>query len=249
MRVLNYGPASKYYDLFACNDDIDFYKELAIKHGRKALELGVGTGRVCIELAEADVVVWGIDNSEYMLDVAREKLKFRQSAVRRRVTLRLGDMRNFELGEKFPFIYIPSSTFEHCITEYDKTKCLTNIYHALENEGILAFDISQPQKSPEISWWIDRRRLSEEEEVVRMIFSRRDPKSDIVSVNLFFEIYLNGELKDKYYELGKARIWSKQNIENTLKTIGFNIQHVYGDYDKTTYSKESQRVIFVAQRP
>ena len=55
--MVNYGPASKYYDLFCSKDDIAFYRELALQHGRKALELGVGTGRVTIELAKANVVV------------------------------------------------------------------------------------------------------------------------------------------------------------------------------------------------
>ncbi len=245
---MNYGPASKYYDLFASKDDIDFYKGLAVKYGRKALELGVGTGRVAIELAKADVTVWGIDNSKYMLDVAREKLQEEQSTVRERVTLKLGDMRSLEVKEKFPFIYIPSSTFEHCTTEEDKERCLTNVYRALKEKGVLAFDISQPQEKLESSWWIDQRRLSEEEEVVRTIFSRRNPENHVISVNLFFEVYLKGELKEKYYELGKARIWTKQNIENALRTIGFNIRHVYGDYNKSAYDKKSRRAIFVAHK-
>ncbi len=59
---MNYGSASKYCDLFGSKDDVAFYRELAIKHGRKALELGVGTGRVAIELAKAGVIVLRIDN-------------------------------------------------------------------------------------------------------------------------------------------------------------------------------------------
>ena len=70
---MDYGPASKYYDLFGSKDDVAFYRELAIKHGCRALELGVGTGRVTIELAKAGVTVLGIDNSRYMLNVARSK--------------------------------------------------------------------------------------------------------------------------------------------------------------------------------
>jgi len=70
---MDYGPASKYYDLFGSKDDVAFYRELAIKHGCRALELCVGTGRVTIELAKAGVTVLGIDNSRYMLNVARSK--------------------------------------------------------------------------------------------------------------------------------------------------------------------------------
>lgn len=116
----NYGPASKYYDLFGSKDDIAFYRELAIRHGRKALELGVGTGRVAIELARAGVVVWGVDNSKYMLDVARQKLRRESVPIRKRVKLKFGDMRSFRTGEHFPFVYIASSTFEHCVTKEDQ---------------------------------------------------------------------------------------------------------------------------------
>lgn len=247
---MNYGSASKYYDLFASREDIDFYKELSLKHGRKALELGVGTGRVAIELAKAKVTVWGIDNSKYMLNVARQKLKKEKPSVRKRVTLKLGDMRSFRLKETFPLIYIASSTFEHCITEADQRKCLTSVYGALENKGILAFDISQtiPEK-PESSIWIDRRKLGAEEEVVRTIFSRRNLQTNVVSVNLFFDVCQNGKLKERYYEYGEARISSKNDVEKLLKNVGFETDCIYGNFDKSAYDKKSQKVIFVTSKP
>lgn len=247
---MNYGPASKYYDLFASNDDLDFYRELAVKHGRKALELGVGTGRVAIELAKAGVTLWGIDNSKYMLNVARQKLETSSTSIRKRVRLKLGDIRNFKLKQKFPIVYIPSATFEHCITQEDQNNCLTKVYNALERKGILAFDISQlSSRRPQSSWWIERRELSPEEEVVRTIFSRRNPQTNIVSVNLFFEVYQKGRLKERYYEYGEARIFSKREIEKMLKDTGFRVDKAYGNFDKSPHSPESQRLIFVSSIP
>lgn len=244
---MNYGPASKYYDLFASKDDLNFYRELAVKHGRKALELGVGTGRVAIELAKADVTVWGIDNSRYMLNTARQKLKTSSTSIRKRVRLKLGDIRNFKLKEKFPLVYIPSATFEHCITQEDQNRCLMNVYNTLERKGILAFDVSQlSSKKRETSWWIDRRELSPKEEVVRTIFSRRNTQTNIVSVNLFFEVYQEGKLKERYHEHGEARIFSKKEIEKTLKDIGFRVDKVYGNFDRSPHTPESQKLIFVA---
>jgi ubiquinone/menaquinone biosynthesis C-methylase UbiE len=248
MIMMNYGPASKYYDLFASKDDIDFYKKLAIKHGRKALELGVGTGRVAIELAKASVTVCGIDNSEYMLNVTRQKLQKASTSVRKSVILKLGDMRSFRLRETFPFIYIASSTLEHCITEEDQRKCLTSVYNALEKNGVLAFDISQIENGkPESSWWIDKAELNGVE-VVRTIFSRRNPETNVVSVNLFFDVYKNGKLRDRYYEYGEARVSSKQDIEKVLKTVGFRTRELYGNFDKSPYNKTSKRAIFVATK-
>jgi ubiquinone/menaquinone biosynthesis C-methylase UbiE len=249
MIIVNYGPASRYYDLFGSKDDIDFYKELAVNQGRKALELGVGTGRVAIELAKSNVTVWGIDSSKHMLNVAKQKLRKESVSVRKRIKLKLQDMRNFRLDESFPFIYAASSTFEHCITKEDQKKCLTRIYDTLESKGLLVFDISQiDPKRPESSWWVDRRK-SGTEEVVRTIFSRRDPQTNVVSVNLFFDVYQNGVLKERYYEHGEARVSAKKDIEEMLRGVGFKLDTVYGNFDKSSYSMQSPRVIFVSSKP
>ena len=246
---MNYGPASKYYDLFGSKDDIGFYKELAVRHGRKALELGVGTGRVAIELAKAKVEVWGIDSSAYMLNVARQKLRKENASVRKRVVLKLGDMRSFKLGETFPFIYIAGSTFEHCITKKDQNNCLTSVYEALEDQGTLAFDISQPNLvQPTSSWWIDRKALNKNEEVVRTIFSRRNPQTNLVSVNLFFDVYHRGELKKRYHEYGEALLSSKHDIEAMLKNVGFKLKEVYGNFDKSAYTKAGEKAVFVVTK-
>jgi ubiquinone/menaquinone biosynthesis C-methylase UbiE len=247
--MVNYGPASKYYDLFGSKNDIAFYRELAIRHGRKALELGVGTGRVAIELAKAGVAVWGIDNSKYMLAVARQKLRRGSPVVRKQVKLKLGDMRSFKLEETFPFVYIASSTFEHCVTREDQLKCLASVYKALESGGILAFDISQPSEEKASCWHIDRRQLDKECEVVRMIFSRLNPQTSVVSVNLFFDVYRKGVLEERYYECGEAKLSSKKEVVETLKTTGFIVKRIYGDFDKSAYSKQSQRIVFVSSRP
>ncbi len=247
--MVNYGPASKYYDLFSSKNDIAFYRELAIQHGRKALELGVGTGRVAIELAKADVAVWGIDNSSYMLAVARQKLRKEGLTVRKLVKLKLGDMRSFEVKERFPFVYIASSTFEHCVTEEDQRRCLASIYEALEDGGALAFDVSQPSKSVQSSWWIDRREFGKGEEVVRTIFSKPDPQTNVVSVNLFFDVYRKGILKERLYECGEARLSSREDIERLLGNAGFMTKEVYGDFDRSRHTEQSKRTILVCSKP
>jgi ubiquinone/menaquinone biosynthesis C-methylase UbiE len=248
---MNYGPASKYYDLFASKDDVHFYKELALEHGKKTLELGVGTCRVAIELAKANISVWGIDTSRHMLRIARQKVRNESASVRQRIVLELGDMRHFKLKETFPLIYIASSTFEHCTTKNDQENCLTSAYNALERNGTLVFDISQPKTEQQslTSLWIDRRVLNRNEEVVRTIFSRRNPQTDVVSVNLFFDVYRHGELKKRYYELGEALISHKQDVERMLRKVGFKLSNVYGNFDRSAYNEKSERAIFIATKP
>jgi len=79
---MTYRLAAKFYDLFGSKNDLEFYRELALQSGSKALELGVGTARVAIWLAKAGITVVGIDNSVYMLEVAKEKIAKESEAVR-----------------------------------------------------------------------------------------------------------------------------------------------------------------------
>lgn len=119
------------------------------------------------------------------------------------------------------------------------------MYDALEKKGVLAFDISQlvPGK-PESSWWIDRRMLNAEDEVVGTIFSKRNPQTNMVEVNLFFDVYTNGRLRDRYYDYGEVMISSKDKVEMLLKNGGFKVKNVYGDFDKSAYNRRSQRGYF-----
>ena len=157
---MTYRLAAKFYDLFGSKNDIEFYKELALQNGNQALEVGVGTARVAMALARAGITVVGIDNSVYMLEVAKNKLAKESEIIRRRVILKRGNMRNFNLKRSFPFIYIPASTFDHNISVEDRKRTLASIHKHLETEGIFAFDLEQTTADkPQKSWWIDRKDI------------------------------------------------------------------------------------------
>jgi len=123
-----------------------------------------------------------------------------------------------------------------------------SIYKALKKAGMLAFDISQNlERKPQGSWWVEKQELGKEE-IVRTIFSKLNPQNNVVSVRLFFEVYTNGKLKQKYYECGEARISSKAEIEELLKDVGFEIENVYGNFDKSAYDANSKGAVFIARR-
>ena len=246
---MTYRLAAKFYDLFGSKNDLDFYRELALQTGNKALELGVGTGRVAIELAKAGITVVGIDNSVYMLRVAREKLVKETEAVRKRVILKKGDMRNFDLKQSFPFVYIPASTFDHNIAVEEQKRALNCVYKHLEKDGTFAFDLEQvtPDK-PKTSWWIDRKEIDDGRLVVRNIFTRRDMTKRTCSLDLFFDVYKNGKLLERYHEYGEVAIISKDEVTKLLEKNGFRIESVYGDFDKSKHKSNSPRIVLVTRK-
>jgi len=246
---LTYGYAAKFYDLFGEKNDLEFYKELALQSGKNALELGVGTTRVAIPLAKAGIRVVGIDNSDFMLKEARRKLARESKTVRENVILKKGDMRNFDLIQPFSFIYIPASTFDHCVTIEDRVKCLTCVHRHLEDDGRFVFDVEQIRlDKPLASWWIDRKSIGKDETVVRSIFTRRDLEKRICNLDLFFDVYENGKLAERYHEFGEVAILSKKELADLLEELGFGVETIYGDFDKSSYRPDSPKIILVTKK-
>ncbi len=213
------------------------------------MELGVGTARVAIHLAKAGLSVLGLDSSVHMLGVAEQKLAEENEAVRGRIILMNGDMRDFRLNQSFPFIYIPASTFDHNATVKEQRQTLGCIYKHLEKNGTFAFDLEQALSDrPNRSWWIDRKVTDSGRLVVRSIFTRRDPAKQICCLDLFFDVYEDGKMLERYHEFGEVAMISKDSIVDLLEEVGFSVQDVYGDFDKSEYQGDSPRIVLVTKK-
>ena len=92
-----YDRIARLYDPWSASvvEDVPFYLERARRSGGPVVELGVGTGRLAIPIAADGIQVIGVDASEGMLEVARERavlagLKW----THLQVDLRYGDFRD-----------------------------------------------------------------------------------------------------------------------------------------------------------
>src|SRR5690242_871064 len=90
------GLAVRTYDLFVTDGpfagDVDFYRGCARRFGPTVLELGVGTARVAIPLAEDGCRVTGLDLAQQMLDLAAAKIARVPAASAARIAFVRGDM-------------------------------------------------------------------------------------------------------------------------------------------------------------
>ena len=87
-----YAAIPDLYDLehATYDDDLDFYRNLAQSVDQPILELGCGSGRIVVPLAELGHDVTGLDSSPPML--ARAAMAVEAAGVTDRVTLRAGSM-------------------------------------------------------------------------------------------------------------------------------------------------------------
>src|SRR5204863_1931340 len=117
-------------DLEGVEDDVDMYREFASRQGDSVLELGCGTGRVAVPLAEAGLKVTGVDLSAGMLAVARKR------AGKLPLTCLEGDMRSVRLRRKFETVLIPFGSLQHMATPDEVAEALATAAHHLARGGI-----------------------------------------------------------------------------------------------------------------
>src|SRR5664280_474845 len=98
-EVSPYDSIASLYDRWnrSVVEDIDFYVEEALRSGGPVLELGVGTGRIAVPIAQAGVRVIGVDSSAPMLERCRERA--RVAELDELLELRLGDLRDPPVSE------------------------------------------------------------------------------------------------------------------------------------------------------
>ena len=125
--------------------DIAFYERLARETGGPMLELGCGTGRIALALAEKGLPITGVDVSEGMLAVARRKAAARPVEVRDRLTLVHQDMSELDLRGSFGFAFVPARSFHHLLTIDLQRRALDGIRRHLRPPARLALHLFDPR--------------------------------------------------------------------------------------------------------
>ena len=114
----------------------------AKRSGGPVLELGVGTGRIAIPIAQAGVDVIGVDASEGMLAVARAAAA--EAGVTERLDLRRGDIRKPPAGTGAPLVICPFRSLLHLQSDPERISTLTAVHDLLPPGGRFVFDVFTP---------------------------------------------------------------------------------------------------------
>ncbi|MFF5078016.1 class I SAM-dependent methyltransferase [Actinoplanes sp. NPDC000266] len=133
---------AKLYDLMFPGGGaaVDFYRAAASKQGGSVLELGCGTGSKLIPIAAGGQPCTGLDFSADMLAEARGKAAERGVAA----DWRQGDMRDFDLGRTFDFVFIAANSLLHLHETADLVSCFRSVRRHLAPGGRFVFDVFNP---------------------------------------------------------------------------------------------------------
>jgi SAM-dependent methyltransferase len=242
--------------------DVAFYRDAVLEHGGPVLELGCGTGRVALALAEAGHRVTGFDISERMLERCNQKRAEMRTEARERVRLVQGDMTKFDLGEKFRLVIIPFRPMQHLLEVEDQVSCLESVREHLwaegrgagERRGRLILDVFQTdaermhdpayQEEGLVAEYSmpDGRRVRIMERV--KAFHRAEQRNDVEMI--FYVTDARGK-EERLVFAWTLRYFFRYEVENLLARCGFKVSAVYGDFDRSPLEDGSPEMIFVAE--
>jgi SAM-dependent methyltransferase len=128
--------SAEMFDPAVVDPVVDFVAELA---GRgRALELGIGTGRIALPLAQRGVHVHGIELSQAMVARLRSKPGGEEVGVT------IGDFATTSVGETFSVAYLVFNTIMNLTTQAAQVACFRNVASHLEPGGFFVIEVLVP---------------------------------------------------------------------------------------------------------
>ena len=128
--------AADMFDPATVDPVVDFLAELA--WDGSALELGIGTGRIALPLAQRGIRVHGIDLSEAMVAQLRAKPGADQIGVT------IGDFATTTVEGQFSVAYLVFNTIENLTSQDEQVACFMNVAAHLQPGGCFVIEVGIP---------------------------------------------------------------------------------------------------------
>ncbi len=237
-------PDAGFYDYYSLGleGDAEFYTAQAKQYGGPVLELGCGTGRITIPVAESGISIVGLDRAPAMLARAHKKMADLPAKTRRRIKLVPGDMRDFDLGARFPLVIVPYRAFLHLLTPAEEREALVNIRRHLADDGRLVLNIFDPRLDL-IAAHLGPlgAAVKKDDEFVHpetghrvIVWDTRvyRPEYQIIEQEFIFEeLDRRGRTLARTLSSYTLRYIFRYEMQYLLELCGYEIEQLYGDFE------------------
>jgi ubiquinone/menaquinone biosynthesis C-methylase UbiE len=234
----------------AYTDEVPFLSKWASKMGGTIIDIACGTGRVTIPLASKGFNLIGVDVHNGMLDEARKK----SSKLDLQIVWIEQDCTKFDLKVTSNFIYSVGNSFQHFLTNEAQDGLLSSVSRHLDKGGIFIFGTRFPsveellQPSTE-EYWRSYLDQGTQNKVDIFTISSYDSLAQIQHYTTIRK-YKNqaDEIVDQKTTNISLRYVFPKEMERLLFANGFEILHVYKDWNETPVTNDSYSMIYVCKK-
>jgi SAM-dependent methyltransferase len=241
---------ARFYDLIyhQIRDSVDhnyFLNEINQSPG-KILEIGVGTGRFFTEAIDHGSDIYGIDISESMINVLKNKLDVRQHG---RISVQ--NIIDFNFGFQFDLIIAPFRVIMHLLEKDDQIKALNNVYKHLNRGGRFIFDTFVPDLHQLITGLNDHTDFEGEFEpglkVKRIVSTKPELINQLIRITFKLEWDENGRKEIEIWD-SPLRFFFRYELEHLIERSDFENYKIYGDYQLNELTNTSKEFIVVCYK-
>ena len=201
----------------------------------RALEFGIGTGRIALPLAERGVPVAGVDNSEAM--VAR--LRAKPGAEDIDVTI--GDFATTRVEGEFSLVYLVFNTIGNLVTQDAQVACFRNAAEHLRSGGRFVIEVGVP----------DLQRLPPGQTIIPF---RADPEGigfdvyDVVTQRFSSQHYHFSEDGVQTYPVELRYVWPSE-LDLMARLAGLTLENRWAGWQQEPFTDLSRSHVSVYRRP
>ncbi|MBN2147347.1 MAG: class I SAM-dependent methyltransferase [Anaerolineales bacterium] len=244
--------AARFYDYNPnAPNDIPFYLERIPSQEAAVLELGCGTGRVTLALSRECGYIHGIDLSEAMVAICREKLRIAKIG-REIARVEVGDISDFELGRRFDLIIAPFRVMQNLETDEEVEEMLGCIRRHLSPGGTAILNVFRPHSPWEVlteKWVSVEETLSWKVAVEggKVTCSDRRPRLDAEQMTLYPELIYRRYKGEVVVEEAVLKILMRcyyaEQFTDLIAKQGFRIVERWGGYAGEVYGEGPELVV------
>jgi SAM-dependent methyltransferase len=233
VRASPYDAIAELYDPWSRSvvEDVGFYVTEARTAGGPVVELGIGTGRIAIPIAQEGIRVVGVDSSREMLAACARRAE--AEGVAELLDLRLGDLRSPPVDEQMHLVICPFRSYLHLADDGERSDALAAARSLLVPNGRLIFDVFAPQPDDIAEThgrWLEREPG---------IYEHADWDAEARTLTL--------SVRGASGEATMALSWtSREEWQQLLEDAGFSVEACYGWFDRTPY-RGGEDMIFLAR--
>jgi SAM-dependent methyltransferase len=236
--------------------DVDWYRQKARECGGPVLELGAGTGRITLKLAQDGVAVHALDCDAGMLAALRQKVATEVSDLRARITVIDADMRRFDLHERFALVIAPFRALLHNLTDDEHLACFRRVRAHLRPQGRFCFNVFNPslefmsQHAGSLAgvWrWASTTEGQNGASIVRSDANRYDTVNRRIHSLLRYEEYgSDGALTRTFLHRLELSYLYPSDIRRLLQAAGFTSIDIRGGFDQRAFERDTDELVVEA---
>ena len=208
---------------------------------RKILEVACGTGALTELLGERGYEMCGLDRAEGMLTVARQKAEERHLDI----PFFQGDMRNFELQERFDAVLCIYDSINYVVDEAELESVFQAVSRHLDLSGLFIFDVTTERN---IVQHFHGQTFAENQDDYSYMWKNIYTYHDKICRTALTFFIREGELFRRFEEIHVQKMFDVNTVKKLLKKTGYKMLSAYDMYTFNRWSRHSDRINFTARK-